>query len=212
MEIEAKLIVPSAHIAQRLAALECLGEFVLDRPHTLHMRDTFFDTPRGDLRSAQIVFRLRRRSDGKRLINVKHPTTQTRGIHRRPETEVPAPWARLPRRILTTELPGALRRALKPLSPLEPLVPFVSLVQTRHLRRVRAGRRTIAEWSVDRVQFHAAKKSLSFFELEVELKSKGTDQDLTSLLRSLQAEWQLEMQSKTKFERAVAFTRDRNPL
>lgn len=44
MEIEAKLIIPDAASARRLQQIEKLDAFILDAPHTLKMRDTFFDT------------------------------------------------------------------------------------------------------------------------------------------------------------------------
>ncbi len=100
------------------------------------------------------------------------------------------------------------------------------LLKTRHVLRVRQrsdGRafftfkapapqlvpsavgRVIAEWSLDYVKFRAGARQRAFYELEIELKKSGNDQELKEIVESLQKKVGLEAQSQSKFARAVAF-------
>lgn len=207
MEVEAKFIVPDAATARTLAKLQTVGDFTLGAAERLRMRDTFYDTPDHALLQARVVLRVRRRSDGKTIVTVKTPAERRGAIHRRPETEAEANLPRGTGALSPRELPRRVAQALAPYLDSSELAPMFSITQTRQVRRVKSGSRVIAEWSLDRVTFSSAMRQTSFHELEIELKHKGNDAQLQAMVKSLQRAFQLKPQAKSKFQRAVEFSR-----
>lgn len=207
MEIEAKFIIPDATTARKLRTLARVGAFDLTAPRTLRMRDTFFDTRAHALRAVRYVLRVRRRSDGKTFVTLKMPTTMQGAIHSRPEIEFLTKWQRTPRAFSRAQLPSKIAAILKPLAHDALLTPMFSITQTRHVRAVRAGRRIVAEWSVDRVEMRAGEKYQVMYELEIELKRTGTRAELEEFSAALQSRWNLKPQTKSKFERALVLNR-----
>ena len=205
MEIEAKFIVPDAPAARRLRALNMIADYKLTDPHTLKMRDTFFDIPSGALDAIRYVLRVRRRSDGKTLITLKTPTEKHGAVHRRPEIERAVQWTRTPNAIAMAQLPKPIADALHEQSIRETLAPRFSITQTRHIRAVRDGRRIIGEWSIDRVELRAGGRTQIMYELEVELKNAGTEKQLDEIVATIQDTLQLQAQTSSKFQRARDF-------
>lgn len=206
MEIEAKFTVPDAATAHYLARVVQLGRFVLDAPKTLTMRDTFLDTRDRALSRAHVVLRLRRRSDGRRFLTVKSSARRTGAIYRRAETEVELSGKNGGLGQATAEMPPQIAKLIAPLVKHAPLMPLFSIAQTRRIRRIRAGRRVIAEWSLDRVTFRAGHRRRMFYELEIELKNSGTEQELQEIVGELLREAKLKPQREGKFVRALAFS------
>lgn len=207
MEIEAKFSVPDARTAGKLQSLNALGDFLLDAPVVLKMRDTFFDTPAGALTRARHVLRVRLRSDGKAFITLKAPTHKIGAVHLRPETEIELIPARLPKTLSRSNLPPAVVKRIAPLVGDSILHPLFSITQTRHIRVVKQGRRVIGEWSVDRVEFRAGARRHVLHELEIELKKSGKEQELGELVAALRKQIKLKPQPRSKFARALAFYR-----
>ncbi len=205
MEIEAKFSIPDARAARQLQTLDALGAFTLTAPHTLKMRDTFFDTSAQDLTRARHTLRLRRRSDGKQFVTLKAPTQKNGAVFRRPETEREIYFARSPKRLTRAMLPPRISRLLAPFVGDASLHPLFSITQTRRVRVLKHGRRVIGEWSVDRVEFRAGARRRVFYELEIELKRTGTEKELAASIAALQKIMQLEPQRRGKFERAFEF-------
>lgn len=206
MEIEAKFRVPDAATARVLRAQEHLGEFRLGAPKRFVVRDTFFDTRAKELESVRYVLRVRKRNDGKTFITLKTPTTTRGAIHKRPEYEFELVLARTPRLLSMNELPKQIAKKIAPITHSD-LFPMFSISQTRTVRAVRNGRRVIAEWSLDFVKFSAGKSQRAFYELEIELKKRGTEQELHAIEKNLKTEFALQPQTESKFARAVEFMR-----
>jgi inorganic triphosphatase YgiF len=61
----------------------------------------------------------------------------------------------------------------------------------------------VAELSLDDVHMVAGDREQAFYELEVELKTSGTEDDLATIVSSLQSEWGLQPETRSKFERAL---------
>jgi hypothetical protein len=62
----------------------------------------------------------------------------------------------------------------------------------------------VAEPSLDRVRFSAGDKQQQLFELEIELKGQGTDEDLRVLVGALSSHWLVQPEPYSKLERALA--------
>ncbi len=210
MEIEAKFIVPNARIANKLTSLSDIGGFTLASVEALTLRDTFFDSRAHQLMVARYVLRVRHRTDGKTFITVKTPAIREGAIHRRPETEATVNWERTPRILPSKTLPKPIRNLIEPLVGETDLVSMFSITQMRRVRPVHYGRRIIAEWSVDRVEFKSGGRHKMFYELEVELKKTGTEQDLTLMVGDLMNNLSLQPQLTGKFQRALEFMREHN--
>lgn len=205
MEIEAKFLIPDAKTAKRLRTLDALDSFTLDAPLLFKMRDTFFDTPARALIAARHVLRVRRRSDGKQFVTLKAPTEKIGAVHRRPETEIAVAFARLPKQLSRANLPPRVYKEIASLVGDALLHPLFSIAQTRHIRVMKTGRRVIGEWSVDRVEFRAGARRQVFYELEIELKKTGTEQELAECIAALRKQIKLQPQRRGKFERALKF-------
>ncbi len=206
MEIEAKFAVPADATPEKLRALDRVGNFALGERERVTMRDTFFDTRANALQNVHYVLRVRKRNDGKFLLTLKTPTTTDGAIHRRPEIEMEMNPARATRVLRVNELPKKFRQLIAPVTQ-ENLYPLFSISQTREVRNVLRGRRVIAEWSLDFVKYRAGERKRAFYELEIELKKAGTENDLQNIAEWLQKEFQLRHVEKGKFLRAVEFMR-----
>lgn len=207
MEIEAKFSIPDVQTARQLQVLDALGAFVLGAPRVLKMRDTFFDTSARALGSARYVLRVRQRNDDKQFVTLKAPTEKRGAVHHRPETEVELHIARLPNELTRANLPPRVFKHIAPFVGDAALHPLFSITQTRHVRVLKKGRRVIAEWSVDRVEFRAGARRQVFYELEIELKNSGTEAELEEFTNALRKEIKLKPQRSGKFVRALQFYR-----
>jgi len=58
--------------------------------------------------------------------------------------------------------------------------------------------------SLDVVEMHIGDEVKTSFELEVELASDGTRDDLALMVADLRDEWQLQPQPRSKFEQGLA--------
>jgi inorganic triphosphatase YgiF len=221
MEIEAKLRVWDKRTANLLRELDEVAGFTLGVAHDLRMRDTYFDTQSGDLVNSRHVLRVRNRNDGKVLVTFKAPASRRAGVHSRPETEAEMAVSQTPHTVTIAKLPKRIRTVVQPLlqgtDALDNnashkgrdvvLHPLFSTTQHRQVRAVKKGRTTIAEWSLDRVQFRAGFRRKNFYELEVELKGKGTRADLDKIVRELRREFRLQPEPESKFKRGLDFQR-----
>lgn len=207
MEIEAKYIVPDKRAANEQRALDRIDSFTLGAATRYVVRDTYFDTRANDLLNTRHVLRLRQRSDGRAFLTFKAPVQKTGAIHRRPETEVAVTFARSPRVLQVNALPVHIRKLVVPLAHKAVLYPMFSISQRRLVRNVRAGRKTIGEWSLDHVRFRSGARTHEFYELEIELKKTGTVQELRRITAWLEREFDLRPQTESKFKRALDFMR-----
>lgn len=207
MEIEAKYIVPNLRVARQLQALDHVGEYSLSAPTRHMVRDTFFDTPEGDLAGTHHVLRFRRRDDGHALLTFKAPAQKDAAIHRRPETELEITLERTPRVLKVNTFPAQIRKLVQPLVTADALHAIFSIEQTREVKVVRRERRIIGEWSLDHVRFRAGERKKAFYELEIELKRAGREDELIAIAEWLVRKYGLEPQGESKFARGLQFLR-----
>ncbi len=198
MEIEAKFNIPDVETRQRLQSVESLAGFALSTGQVEQVHDTYLDTAGRLILAAGYTCRKRER-DGQLIMTLKQLNSATDAVHRRQEFEVllpgEAPPAQWPE--------GEARQHIVSLIDDRPLLPLFDLSQTRIVRAVSQGKRTIAELSLDDVHILAGDREQAFYELEVELKTEGTEEDLAVIVTSLQSEWGLHPEGRSKFERAL---------
>lgn len=200
MEIEAKFTVPDSDIFTQLQGLKTLGAYTLKEPSLKLITDSYIDTDSGLLRQAGFACRLRH--DHTRSIwigAVKGLGGAEDGLHQREEFEVPimpnAPVRNWPRS-------EARDRALA-LSQGQAFTTLFSLRQVRHLSNIYHEGVRVAELSLDQVTLTTTDETSPALELEIELKGKGTRDDLRALTEAL-AEYKLTPEPQSKFERAYA--------
>lgn len=198
MEIEAKFSVPDLETLQRLQSVESLAGFALSIGQVKRVHDIYLDTAGRLILAAGYTCRKRER-DGQIIMTVKQLTSASDAVHRRQEFEVVLPGEAPPAQWPESEA----RQHILTLIGDEPLVPLLDLSQTRIVRAVSQGERTIAELSLDDVHILAGDREQAFYELEAELKTEGTEADLAAIVASLQSDWGLHPEVRSKFERAL---------
>ncbi len=204
MEIEAKFVVPTMGIFQRLQAADRLAGFALAARQVKQVRDTYLDAADRPILAAGYACR-QREQEGGILITLKGLGGAEGAVHRREELEILLPAAAPP-----TEWPaGPVRERVLALIGQAPLRPLFSLQQTRSVRQVKRGRQTMAELSLDDVRLTSEGAEQTYLELEVELAAQGSEEELATIVACLQEEWGLEPEPRSKFERALAFLEER---
>lgn len=200
MEIEAKFVLPDMDAFQRLQTVDRLAGFALSVGRVKQVRDTYLDTAGRLILRAGYACRRREESEGI-LITLKGLGGAQGAVHRREELEMwipsdlpPVQWSPSPARERVLQLIG-----------LAPILPLFELQQTRTVRLITQAERLVAELSLDDVHVMAVNREQVYLEMEVELKSHGTEDDLSILVACLRDEWTLRPEPLSKFERALAF-------
>lgn len=199
MEIEAKFAVPDEATWLRLQAIDQLAGYAVSPGETKQVHDTFVDTPDRSILTSRHVCR-QREVDGQIVMTLKSGQTVEGAVHRREELEI----------TLERELPigqwppSEIRDRLLNLVGNVPLTPLFDQRQTRIIRWVTQADRTVAEMSVDKVALSIKGREQSYFEVELELKASGTEEDLARLAACLADEWHLQPEPRSKFSRALA--------
>ena len=198
MEIEAKYTVADAATLARLTEATELAGFQVEPGERRRDRDTFLDTPGRRFLAAGYYLRRRETGGGVRL-TLKGLATGEGGVLRREELEAlmaadapPSEWPE-----------GELRDRVEGIAAGEAFEPFLFLEQERVARRVLDGAREVAELSLDDVTVAAGGRASRWFEVEVELRGDGTEDDLDGLVAALRAEPGLAPESRAKFARAL---------
>ncbi len=209
MEIEAKFVVPNRAVYRELAHLRMLAGYTLVPAGVAQVADRYFDTADGRLLTGGYACRLRAEEDA--LIATLKGIGGVQGaVHRRAEEEVrlaewspdPSGWPTSAARTLALDLAaGAL------------LEPLFGLEQRRARADVFDGERRVAQLSLDHVRLDLTgvgrTAGSTYYELEVELASAGTDADLASIAADLSTAWHLIPEPRSKFARAFALVRER---
>ncbi|MCX7706959.1 MAG: CHAD domain-containing protein [Anaerolineae bacterium] len=205
MEIEAKFAVPNREAYRALLRLRTLAGYALIPTASAQVADRYFDTADGRLLAAGYACRLR--SEGaSALATLKGLGGAQGALHHRDEQEVQltawtpevAAWPPSPAR----DLALALSRGA-------PLQPLFDLEQRRTRADVVDGSRRVAELSLDAVRAVIGRRPALYYELEVELKAEGTEEDLARLAQALSTEYGLKPEPRSKFERALETLRRR---
>jgi CHAD domain-containing protein len=208
MEIEAKFALPDLATSERLQSIGAVAGFVLSPGHTELMRDMYLDT--ADRKLMLTGYACRWREEGSDvLITLKELGMAEGAVHRREEQEVVLPGPQPPSvetRLSPERWPSSpVREHVLELIGNTSLLPLFRLEQSRAVRMMSKGERDVAELSLHDVRMFVRGEEQVFSELEVELASQGTEQDLASIVTTLQDEWALEAEPRSKFRRALTF-------
>lgn len=199
MEIEAKFAVPDKATWLKLQTLTQLAGYAISPGETKQVHDTFVDTPDQQILKSRHVCR-QREIDGHILMTLKSKQVVVGAVHQREELEVTlegaSPIGQWP--------PSEIRDRLLGLVGDVALSPLFDQHQTRSVHWVTQGARRVAELSVDWVQLALAGQEQTYYEVEVELKDAGTEDDLARLAACLADEWGLPPEPRSKFSRALA--------
>lgn len=205
MEIEAKFTVPNRQVYRALLRLRELAGYTLIPTVSARVADRYFDTADGRLLAAGYACRLR--SEGAlALATLKGLGGAQGALHRREEQEVQLKaWTP----DVTAWPPSSARDLALALSGGAPLQPLFDLEQHRTRADVADGARRVAELSLDAVRAVIGRRPALYYELEVELKAEGTEEDLARLAQVLSTEYGLKPETRSKFERALETLRQR---
>lgn len=200
VEIEAKYVAPNAGTFEQLLSLDMIGGYSIKEPALKKITDHYLDTDEGLILRGGFALRLRHNLVRNAWVGSLKGLGGAQGaIHTRAEHEAPispnaAPgqWPPSPARDLALSL-----------SQSQPLHELFAIHQTRHVRLICLRDLTVAELSLDEVEYEIGGKRVKSLELEIELKEDGTLDDLRALGDAL-AGFGLRPESKSKFERGLA--------
>ena len=203
MEIEAKFRVPNERQFEQLLVATSLAGFDLGLMSVAALSDTYLDTVDHAILAGGYACRLRR--EGERVIATLKGLGRAKGaVHHRVELEVELPKSLAPPVPPQRWPSSAARDQALLLAGTKPLVPLFRLEQLRHSRPMRRGEYIAAELHLDRVRVILGEdQAAAYLELEAELVAGGREDDLDVLVSELDA-WNLEPESRSKFQRALA--------
>jgi CHAD domain-containing protein/uncharacterized protein YjbK/transposase-like protein len=197
LETEAKFIIDDASVFAALQDITRLGPFELKPLGTFTVVDRYLDTAGRQMIRAGFACRIRQ-VNGQQLLTLKSTTPGDGGLHRRQELEAevesdqPQAWPDSEAKKLTLGIIGD--------ASLQTL--FV-IHQTRRKRHVFRQERLVIEFSLDEVALNDP-AVVDYWGLEVELIANGVEADLAEFVEMLQANWLLQPDGLSKFERGWA--------
>ena len=197
IETEVKFIIPDQATLAALKKVTSLDDFQLQSIGTKSLVDRYLDTSDKRLFRAGYACRIRT-TPQKQTFALKSLTPPEGNIHRRQEFEMevesdqPQTWAKGEAKDLVLGIIGE-----------QQLHSLFTIYQTRHKYHGRLGEEPIIELSLDEVSVNDAGKT-DYFELEAELLESGSEDDLGRFVDALQANWDLQPEVQSKFERALA--------
>ncbi len=198
MEVEAKFSLPDTESLHRFQVATQLAGFPLGKGRMVEIHDTYVDTPERKILAAGYACRFRQEPDGVR-VTLKGIGAASGAIHKRQEMEL-----LLPALQPVEEWPSSpLRKQVLQITGGDPLLPLFVLHQARLVRPVRWHGQAIAMLSLDNVHGNAGGREQAYDELEVELTSQGSDEQLVRIADLLQEKYELRPQPLSKFERAL---------
>ncbi len=202
IETEAKFSVPDSATFTALAQLTRLADFELTPLGLKTVTDYYLDTANRQFIQAGYACRLRQ-SARKQLITLKSLHKAQGEVHRRQEIEAeiganpvdqPQIWPESEAKTLVLEIAGP--------APLQTL--FI-IHQSRRQFHLLRDERALIELSLDEVSLRDP-AVIDYRELEAELLPAGTDADLNQLIQAIRANWPLEVEPLSKFERGLALS------
>jgi triphosphatase len=203
METEAKFVVPDAATFKRISKATQFGAYKRGESKVKQVHDRYVDTPDHRFYGQHLYVRLRAgASDGALLLTVKRLGVLAQGaVHARDEYETNVPGLDV-----AAWPEGDVRGMVQEVAGDEPLTELVIVNQRRTVSHLLDGTREVAELSLDEVEIPAAGGPVKAYELEAELLSDGTLDDLGALSKVFIDEYHLAPQPLSKFERALSLT------
>jgi inorganic triphosphatase YgiF len=197
IETEAKFIIPDLATFEVLQELTRLGDFEITPLGPKKIADRYLDTADRRLYQAGLACRIRKVQD-QQLLTLKTLTPASGGVHRRQEIELvvdsdqPGAWADGEARDLVLGIIGE-----------NSLNTLFTLYQTRHKYHVHFQEQRVIELSLDKVSLDRV-AAVDYLGLEAEIIETGTEADLTHFVETLQQHCPLKVDTRSKFERALA--------
>ncbi len=207
LETEAKFVVPGKETFTRLRAVEQFGPYEKRNETTKTVHDRYVDTPDHRFYNSQLFVRQREGKDGHILLTIKRLGEPPQGaVHARDEYQIQVTG------MDRKEWPeGEVRSTVDYIAGDQPLVDLVGVDQTRTVSNLVQGDRPVAELSLDEVTIQTAHGPVTAYELEAELLEQGLMSDLNVLVHVFTAEYGLDPQPLSKFERAMTMADDDGP-
>lgn len=197
LETEAKFIIPDTSVFTALQEINRVGDFELKPIGSSAVVDRYLDTAARHMYQAGFACRIRA-GKAKQVLTLKSLTPAEGNLHRRQEIEQeiaadqPEAWTDGEAKKLVLNMVGT--------TPLETL--FV-IHQTRHQYHALLQGQPVIEFSLDQVSLNDA-ATIDYYGLEAELIGAGTETDLLEFIKALKAQWPLQPDGLSKFERALA--------
>lgn len=202
MEIESKFLVTEEADFQALENLSGLASYALSEAKIQQIEDIFFDTANKAIMATGYYLRVRKEyGENGRWVTIKSLGGFESGTHRREEYV-----SFLPEGMSVLECPDfRIRNMIFEFTAGLELFPLLSLTQKRVIRKVKTGKRIIADIYLDRVNLKSKGREKLYNEFEVELKSEGTPEELEAIRSFLLKYYNLTESPFSKFERAFLF-------
>lgn len=201
-EFEIKLEIPAA-AASKVMRLPWLWELASGELQPARMVSTYYDTPRCSLRDRGISLRVRR-VGAKRLQTIKAPLNGSALPMQRSEWEEEIAGEEPDFGILTgTALDGVSKKVRRALTPM-----FEAQVE-RSAFPIQSANSAI-EVAIDRAQIVSGDSTMSFCEVELELK-RGASSELARIARRIASEVPASLVLRTKADRGYALRNGTRP-
>jgi len=198
MEIEAKFGIEDEPTSEAIGGLDSIGDFEFSAPRTVKTHDVYLDSRERILLAGGYALR-RRESESGCLLSLKSIAASEEPVQRREEIEEEL-GAQPSAGVLGS---GPLREKIMDIAGEAPLVPLLELKQDRRVREICRSGRSIAELSLDQVEFQCGGCPIAWKELEIELGPQGTEEELGELVELFRERWELRAQTRSKFSRAL---------
>ena len=195
MEVEAKFAVPDRRTFLRLAALRNPAGYTLGT-RTVQVADQYLDTGDGRLLRPAILAgcdgsRTKSSPRSKGWATLAAPSTSGTSRKSSCPSGLPIPPPGPPARRVIWRCVSPAGRPCTPVRAKPDPCPLGS-----HGRRTPRRR-----WSLDAVSVPVGERPAHYYELEVELKDAGTEDDLQALAAEFSGRWRLSPQARSKFQR-----------
>jgi inorganic triphosphatase YgiF len=196
METEVKFTIADPATFSGLKQISAVAEFRLESIGTKITRDRYLASADKRLFRAGYACRIRSVQQ-KKILTLKSLNPPQDEIHRRQEIEAevsseqPELWSKSEARDLVLSITASA-----------PLHTLFIINQIRHKHHVMLNDEAVIELSLDEVSMNEA-ATTDYFELEAELMDSGTETDLTRFVVALQADWGLQPEARSKFERGL---------
>lgn len=220
LEVELKLSVtgddPDA-LLDEVAALGELGAMQLSPAESHRLHDIYWDLPDVGLRAQKLSLRLRQ-IDDRLVFTAKGGTSNSNGLFRRYELEVPATrenWIAVRAALasegveLREEVSGDAPAEWLRAAGLTPTQDRVTRRTVRYALPATNGQQPLAELALDRTRFDFGSALVDYWEIEIE-QLNGHEQAPRDLGRALLSRYpdRLEPSSMGKYSRGLAIERE----